>query len=140
MSARNPLKNPRPPLRVLHLEDDPTDAELVERQLKSHGIDCWVTRVATRADFYRRLSDGKFDLILSDSNLPSFDGFAALKIASTIASTTPFVFVSGEMAEALAKRACLQGAFACVAKSEPEKLVEALKQASTVRLIACEKS
>ena len=69
------------PLRVLHLEDDPRDAELIQETLDADGIRCDVTRVETEADFIRSLEHGGVDLILADYTLPSFDGLSALKIA-----------------------------------------------------------
>ena len=39
------------PLRVLHLEDDPADASLIETTLESEGMECLVTRVELRKDF-----------------------------------------------------------------------------------------
>ena len=43
-----------PPLRILHLEDDAADAELVQGVLEAGGIACEVTRVETQ----RRLPGG----------------------------------------------------------------------------------
>ena len=69
------------PLRILQLEDDPRDAELVQEKLASDGNTCEVTRVETEADFIASLEQGGFDLILADYSLPSFDGVSALKLA-----------------------------------------------------------
>ena len=68
------------PLRILHLEDNPRDAELIQAILETEGIICDVTRVDTQADFFASLQHGGFDLILTDYTLPSFDGLSALKI------------------------------------------------------------
>jgi CheY-like chemotaxis protein len=68
------------PLRILHLEDDPKDAELIQAMVETEGIICHVTRVETQADFVASLEQGGFDLILADYTLPSFDGLSALKI------------------------------------------------------------
>ena len=42
----------KPPLRILHLEDNPNDAELIQATLESEGIVSHVTRVETQADFF----------------------------------------------------------------------------------------
>ena len=68
-------------LRILHLEDDPRDTELVQETLAMDGISSHVTRVETEADFVASLQQGGFDLILADYTLASFDGLSALKIA-----------------------------------------------------------
>ena len=71
------------PLRILYLEDDPRDTELVQETLVSDGIECQVMRFDTEADFIASLEQGGFDLILADYSLPSFDGLSALKIGKT---------------------------------------------------------
>ena len=50
-------------LRVLHLEDDRNDADIVRGLLESGGITCQVTRVETRDDFIAALEKAAFDLI-----------------------------------------------------------------------------
>ena len=54
------------PLRILYLEDDPRDAELVLETLALDGITCQLTRVENEADFIASLEQGGFDLILAD--------------------------------------------------------------------------
>src|SRR5262250_2399595 len=69
------------PLRVLYLEDDIRDAELVQDTLAAEGITCQVRRVETETDFLAALDEGGFEIILADYTLPGFDGLAALNIA-----------------------------------------------------------
>ena len=64
------------PVRVLHLEDDPVDAELIAALLAADGLVCHFDRVATRAEFLAAL-ERDYDLILSDFSLPAFDGATA---------------------------------------------------------------
>jgi CheY-like chemotaxis protein len=94
-----------PPLRILHLEDNPTDAELIQAILETEGIICDVTRVDTQADFFASIEHGGFDLILTDYTLPSFDGVSALKIAREKCPDVPFIFVSGTLGEEVANEA-----------------------------------
>ena len=67
-------------MRILHLENNTGDAELIAAALEAGGLGGDVTRVATHADFLAAL-EGRFDLILADHTLPAFDGLSALKIA-----------------------------------------------------------
>src|SRR6516225_1753531 len=69
------------PLRILYLEDEPKDAELVQGSLEAEGIVCDLTRADTQAGFLTLLQQGGFDLILADYTLPLFDGISALRIA-----------------------------------------------------------
>ena len=90
------------PLRVLHLEDNPGDAELIQAVLEGEGAICDVTRVETQAEFVASLDEGGFDLILADYTLPSFDGLSALQIALEKSPDVPFIFVSGTLGEEVA--------------------------------------
>src|SRR5947207_597414 len=85
--------------RVLHLEDNDHDAELVRRTLADDGIHVEVTRVMKRQTFTDALEEGAFDLILSDYSMPGFDGGSALALAHERCPETPFVFVSGTLGE-----------------------------------------
>ena len=48
------------PLRILYLEDDARDVELVQETLAADGIDCQITRVDAEADFHRGTRTGRF--------------------------------------------------------------------------------
>src|SRR3970040_755839 len=87
----NPMKNP---LRILHVEDSPKDAELVKAILEEAGIACDTLRVEASADYVSGLEQRRFDTILGDSTMPGFDGLSALKIAQEKCSDVPFIFVS----------------------------------------------
>ena len=71
------------PLHILHLEDDPNDAALVQSTLEAGGITCATTRVQNHDDFVAALEHGGIDLILSDFTLPAFDGLSAVEIVRT---------------------------------------------------------
>src|SRR3989304_9780717 len=85
------------PVRILHLEDDPNDVELVRAALEADGLACEVARVETRAEFLAAVEGGGFDLILADYSLPAFDGLSALAIAREKRPEAPFLFVSGAL-------------------------------------------
>ncbi len=87
------------PLRILHLEDDPHDRQLVEEKLAADGLVCEFIRVAEKEQFEARLEQNQFDVILSDFTLPAYDGMAALAAARTMWPETPFLFVSGTIGE-----------------------------------------
>ncbi|MDP9132735.1 MAG: response regulator, partial [Nitrospirota bacterium] len=62
------------PLRLLHLEDDPVDAELITTTLIEGDIPCQSQLVDTRQAFVAALKEGRMDLILADYSIPGFDG------------------------------------------------------------------
>src|SRR5438093_300365 len=101
-------------IRVLHLEDAPLDAELLDLSLRQTGIDWDILRVDTRNDFVAALDRGGFDVIVSDFRLPAYDGLQALQEASTRRPEVPFVFFTGNLGEARAMQALKSGANAAV--------------------------
>src|SRR5229473_8254130 len=117
------------PLRVLHLEDNPNDAELIQAALQSEGIVSHVVRVETRADFLASLEQGGFDIILADYTLPSFDGLSALSIAMEKCPDVPFIFVSGTLGEEVAIEALKIGATDYVVKTRLSRLVPSVQRA-----------
>src|ERR1700675_5046718 len=114
-------------LRVLHLEDDPNDADLVRGLLESEGIVCQVTRVETRDEFIAALENAAFDLILADFSLPSFDGLSALRIALERCPDVPFIFVSGALGEELSIDALKIGATDYVLKEGLSRIARSLR-------------
>ncbi len=117
------------PLRILYLEDDPRDAELVQETLAIDGFACRVTRVETELDFTASLESGGLDLILADYTLPSFDGLSALKIAQREWPHLPLIFVSGTLGEEVAIEALKIGATDYVFKTRLSRLVPSVRRA-----------
>src|SRR4029077_8400764 len=100
----------RHPLRILSIEDDPRDTELIRDLLETADIVCEVTRVETQPALLASLEQGRIDLILADYTLPSFDGISALKLAMKACPDAPFIFVSGTLGEEVAIEALKIGA------------------------------
>lgn len=117
------------PYSVLHVEDDPLDAEYVQAQLEESGLPCTVTRVQSREEFVDALEKSAPDLILCDYNLPGFDGLEALEIARDTPHNAPFIFLSGGIGEHLAVECLHRGATDYVLKGNPARLIPAVKRA-----------
>jgi PAS domain S-box-containing protein len=109
-------------LRVLHLEDDIRDTELVQAVLETEGIATDLKRVEAEHDFLAALKSGSFDVILADYTLPSFDGLSALTIAQQHAPDVPFLFVSATLGEDVAIEALKRGATDYVLKTRLARL------------------
>ena len=116
-------------LRILNLEDEPLDTELIHATLINGGIACEIARVQTRADFVAALEQEGFDLVLSDYSLPSFDGLSALQIRQEISPELPFILVSGTLGEDAAIESLTSGATDYVLKHRLERLVPAVRRA-----------
>lgn len=117
------------PLQILHLEDDPTDTELVQRTLKSGGIDCVMARVQSRDEFEAALERGGFDLVLSDYSLPGFDGFSAAEMVQARCPALPLILVSGTLGEEVAVDSLKSGATDFVSKERLVRLVPSVRRA-----------
>src|ERR1700758_1640525 len=117
------------PLRVLLVEDSPSDAELTRWRLQQAGYLCSYECVANETDMRRALRAELPDLILSDFSLPGFDGMTALAIARAEAPDVPFIFLSGTIGEERAIEALKSGAIDYVLKGNPKRLVPAVKRA-----------
>lgn len=115
-------------LRIVHLEDDPFDRELVAHSLRADGIDCQIVTADTRAAFESALAD-RPDVILSDMSLPDFDGVTAQQLALGIWPEVPFLYVSGSMGEEAAIERLKAGATDYVLKHRMEKLATSVRRA-----------
>ena len=116
-------------LRILILEDVPTDAELIQFELTEAGTTFIPMCVADKASYLKALDEFSPDIILSDYSLPSFDGISALKIAVSKCPDVPFIFVSGALGEETAIELLKQGATDYVLKSRLSRLAPAVTRA-----------
>src|SRR5690348_15421831 len=127
--SSNPNQPPGSALRILHLEDNPQDAELVRAMLESEGIKCALVRVQTREAFEAALEREQFDAVISDFTLPSFDGLSALSLSRQKKSDVPFIFVSGTIGEESAVESLRRGATDYILKDRLSRLPASVQRA-----------
>lgn len=116
-------------IKILMVEDTPTDAELALRELKRGGIQHQSRRVETEKELRYELIDFKPDVVLSDFSMPHFDGLSALKVVRQEMPDTPFIFVSGRIGEELAIESLKLGASDYVIKTNLSRLPSAVARA-----------
>jgi len=116
-------------LRILLLEDVPSDAELNQRELRKGGIPFTARVVDTREGFIREFEDFRPNLILSDYKLPGFTGLDALSITHEKCADLPFILVTGTMGEENAVESLKKGANDYVLKDKLFRLVPAVHRA-----------
>lgn len=116
-------------LRILHLEDDPADRELIRETLGTEGIALELVQVDTKAEFQKQLAQESVALVLSDFALPHFDGLSALELAQKQRPNLPFIFVSGTMGEEAAIESLRRGATDYVLKQRLSRLGPAVRRA-----------
>gem|GEM_PF-652385 len=116
-------------LKILHLEDTPTDAELVERELKKGKIQCEILVVGNKTAFEKALEEFKPDIILSDHSLPSFDSLQAIKIMKQKGMKIPIVLVTSTVSDEYAVEVMKAGADDYILKDRLPRLPQAVMNA-----------
>jgi DNA-binding NarL/FixJ family response regulator len=120
-------------LRVLLLEDDPADADLVAETLLRGGMSVVTTRVDSKESFTQALREFAPDVVLSDHALGQFDARAALAVLQSIRPTAPLIVVAGAL-DAHTAAACVRaGAEDFVLKGNLTRLAPAIEAALSVR-------
>ncbi len=123
--------------KVLILEDNEDDANLLCRELKKSGLDFSLKVVQNRAEYERALEDFHPDIILSDYSLPSFDAVTAFDIKQNLFPLIPFIIVSGTIGEENAVALINSGVTDYASKDHlftlPAKVQRALKDAEIIR-------
>ncbi len=125
-------------VRILIVEDDPADAELMIRELKRGGLTPEWVRVQTEAEYLEQL-ESEPEVILSDSNLPLFDGLDALDRLKKRGLDIPFILVSGRVGEDLAVEAMKRGACDYLLKDRLARLGEAVRRAIADKRVRSER-
>ncbi|MEP7187655.1 MAG: response regulator [Roseiflexaceae bacterium] len=109
-------------LHILVLEDNLLDAELAILALDQAGYACKWDCVDTRETFLAHLDGQLYDLVISDYNLPTFDGLSAVKLLRQRDPDLPFILVSGTLGEETAIESLKAGATDYVIKSHLARL------------------
>jgi len=126
---RVPVPDRDMPIRIVHVEDEPNDRELVAASLRLAGLTFEIDAVDTREAFIAALGRGVVDVILADDHLPAFDGRAAQAIAAELTPDVPFIFVSGTLGEDIAVERLKDGATDYVLKQRLSRLPASIKRA-----------
>jgi PAS domain S-box-containing protein len=116
-------------MRILHLEDNLHDAEIVRTILVEEWPGCQIQTVADEPGFRTALRTAEFAVIISDFTLVRFDGATALQIAREVAPDTPFIYVSGTIGEERAIEAVHAGAADYIIKDRMQRLVTSIRRA-----------
>jgi signal transduction histidine kinase len=117
------------PLKILHLEDLPADAEMVDRVLRKSKLRFEKKVVIDRPDFLKALHEFKPDIILSDHSLPAFNSLEALKITREEGINSPFILVTATVSEEYAVNVIKEGASDYILKDRLERLPNAVQNA-----------
>lgn len=113
-------------LNILHLEDIPSDAELVERALRKAAIEFEKKTVDNEPAYRKALVEFNPDIVLSDHSLPSFDSLAALRILRESRMDVPFILITSTVSEEFAVNVIKEGASDYILKDRLQRLPNAV--------------
>lgn len=115
--------------KILILEDNKSDAELIQRELIKTGKTITFKTIESREDFERDLEDFKPDLILSDYELPSYDGLTAFYHKQKKSPDTPFILISGVISKENADELLKNGVTDYIWKNDLSVLIPKVNRA-----------
>ncbi|MBI1839502.1 MAG: response regulator [Verrucomicrobia bacterium] len=128
-----------PSLRVLHLEDDPQDVALCERELNRAGWEVLTDAVSSREDFAAKLAIGRYDVILMDYQLRGWVGLDALDTLRNQRKDIPAVLVTGSIGEENVAEALRRGFADYVLKNRLGRLPHVVRRVLADRSERAEK-
>lgn len=116
-------------LRILIVEDTPSDAELIEGALRRAGLTFVARQVATPDDFAHALEQFDPDVVLSDCRLPGFDGLAVISSVRRKSADLPVIVVTGVLGDQAAVELVKAGANDYILKDNMARLPTAIERA-----------
>ncbi|HLJ30440.1 MAG TPA: response regulator [Candidatus Angelobacter sp.] len=117
------------PIRVLHLEDNPADANLCLHKMRAEGLNVETEVVSTGKEFREKIRANSYDLVLGDYRLPDWSGLDAVHWLRISDVNTPFILVTGTLGEELAVECIKRGATDYVLKRNLDRLPLAVRRA-----------
>jgi len=129
MDTTNDLAPQPGQLRVLHVEDNQLDAELVAQALRKGGFSVSMVVVQAEAEFERQLPLHRPDVVIADYNLPQWKGMDALEVLRREGLEIPLILVSGALGDITAVECIKRGATDYVLKDGLARLPEAVRRA-----------
>jgi len=115
-------------LKVLLVEDSADDALLLMRQIRKGGFMASFLRVEEEEKMREALMSERWDICITDHNMPSFDSTAALCLIQESGLDIPTVIVSGSIGEEIAVKAMKAGAHDYIMKDNLTRLVPAIER------------
>ncbi|MCJ7552657.1 MAG: PAS domain S-box protein [Ignavibacteriaceae bacterium] len=126
-------------LKILFVENIPSDVELAKRNLSKEGILFKSSVVVNETDFVYSIEGLKPDIIISDYKMPQFDGLKALKLALKKCPNIPFIILTSSVNEEVAIECIKAGATDYIIKEHIARLPFAVKEALKKKQLLLEK-
>lgn len=119
----------REDVRILFLEDNPLDVELVRLQLERDGLHFEWRVAASEAGLRAALREFEPDVVLCDYSMPGYSGREAVQLLHRLDSKLPVLVLSGSITEDVAVECLKSGAADCLAKQALARVPPAVRRA-----------
>ncbi len=116
-------------LKILFVDDEPTDIELEQLELERQGLTFASRTAASEDELSHALLDFDPDIVLCDYTLRGFSGLRALATSRRLKPATPVVMVSGSIADDTALECLKSGATDYLLKANIRRLGSAVQRA-----------
>ena len=116
-------------VRILILDDERTDIELIRRELNRVGLNFNLKQAKSKEEFIASLSEFAPHLIIADYSFPLFDGLSALTLAKKQCPEIPFLLVADSLGEGAAVETLKRGAADYILKHQLSLLGPAVHRA-----------
>ncbi|HEY0053829.1 MAG TPA: PAS domain-containing protein [Pedobacter sp.] len=116
-------------LKILHLEDSSSDAELVLRVLKKTDFEFERLLICEKSQYLEAFKTFNPDIILCDHSLPSFNSYEALEILKESNVRIPFILITANVSEEFAVDVIQKGADDYILKDRLQRLPIAISNA-----------
>ena len=127
-------------MKLLLLEDDLSDAELIQAFLRRSGLEFTASIASDRQEFETAVLENTFDAVLADNSLPQFGSIDALKWLQKHNIDCPFILVTGAVSEEFAVNILHSGADDYILKSNLTRLPNSIAWAIEKKKVRREKA
>lgn len=125
--------------KILFLEDNLQDVELMRRELEKAGLKNTYRHVSSKQAFLEALTDFVPDIVLADYSMPMFNGMHAFKLFKDMGLNVPFILVTGSLTENLAMECQNEGVDDFMLKASFKRLPEVLLRNIKLKQVELEK-
>src|SRR5258708_35830287 len=99
LRLKKPESRSPKPYRILFLEDNPDDVELMQHELNEARFQFTSQRVDKKMEFLKQVFEYRPDVILADYSLWAFNGIQAFHMLKKEKLIIPFILVTGVLSE-----------------------------------------
>lgn len=126
-------------LRIIIVEDNPDDAELLVLELEKANYQVFYQQVDNAKAMANAMESQAWDVIISDYSMPSFSAFAALDLFKQFNLDIPFIVVSGSIGEETAVKLMRNGVHDYLLKHNLTRLAPVIERELREAKIRCER-